>query len=161
MKICPNCGAHMADDEKFCGSCGAKQPESGSSQNTQNMYNTQTNMNTGYGQGMNNNSSCNNGNYYQQPVKPTSGMAVASLVLGICTWIFGWFTLAIPGILGLIFGIVGMQQCKHGEKGGNGMAIAGLVLSIIMVAIYFIAFIYALSIANSAMGIVNDLYYYF
>lgn len=147
MKTCPNCGASMADNEKFCGSCGARQPETASSQNTQNINNTQTNM--------------NNGNYYQQPAKPTSGMAVASLVLGICTWIFGWFTLAIPGILGLIFGIVGIQQCKHGQKGGNGLAIAGLVLSIIMVAIYFIALIYALSIANSALGIVNDLYYYF
>jgi hypothetical protein len=154
MKTCPNCGAQVADNEKFCGSCGAVQPEAGSSQNTQN-YDTQTNMNTGYNQG---NSQYNTGNYYQQPVKPTSGMAVASLVLGIVTWIFGWFTLAIPGILGLIFGIVGIQQCKHGTKGGNGMAIAGLVLSIIMVAIYFIALIYAMSIANS---VINSFGYYF
>jgi hypothetical protein len=148
MKTCINCGASLGDNEKFCGNCGAKQPESGVNQNTQNIYGTQ-------------NDQQNMGNYYQPQAKPTSGMAVASLVLGICTWIFGWFTLAIPGILGLIFGIVGIQQCKHGAKGGNGMAVAGLVLSIIMVAIYFIALIYALSIYNSAIGMVNNLYSYF
>lgn len=69
----------------------------------------------------------------QEEVKQTNnagGFAVASLVLGICALIFG----AIPifgfilGIVALVIAIIAMKKI-HNEK--RGMAIAGLVTSII------------------------------
>jgi hypothetical protein len=58
-----------------------------------------------------------------QPVR-TSGLAIASMVLGI-VWIF-W----LGSILAVIFGHVALSQIKRsmGALGGRGMAIAGLVL---------------------------------
>ena len=57
----------------------------------------------------------------------TSGLAVASLVLGIL-WL--WW---VGSILAVIFGHVSLSQIKqsHGRLGGRGLAIAGLVLGYI------------------------------
>jgi len=80
---------------------------------------------------------------YQQPVygavpgvpgPKTNGMAVASLVLGIVSWIpFLW----IGFIPGLILGFVGKSQIDRsgGEQGGGGLAVAGIVLGLIGSAI--------------------------
>lgn len=58
----------------------------------------------------------------------TSGMAIASLVLGI----FGCF--GVTGILGLILGIIALVRINQsgGRLKGNGQAITGIVLSGIM-----------------------------
>lgn len=61
-------------------------------------------------------------------------MAVASLVLGICSLVFpfiglGWLSM-ILGIVGIILGALGR---KKAEK--KGMATAGIVMSIIAVAL--------------------------
>jgi len=60
----------------------------------------------------------------------TSGLAIASMVLGIL-WI--WW---IGSVLAVIFGHVALNQIKQsdGARGGRGMAIAGLVLGYIGVA---------------------------
>jgi len=73
----------------------------------------------------------------QQPypypvVRPTSGLAVASLVLGI-VWIWG-----IGSILAVVFGHIALSETKDGRKGGQGMAIAGVVLGWIGVAVLLI-----------------------
>ncbi|MBI1758517.1 MAG: DUF4190 domain-containing protein [Actinobacteria bacterium] len=63
----------------------------------------------------------------------SNGMAIAALVLGIVS-IFMSFTIwvgAITGIVGLILGIVGISQSKRNQAGGRGMAIAGVVTSVI------------------------------
>ena len=52
-----------------------------------------------------------------------SGMAIAGFVLS-----FLWFL----SILGLIFSIIGMKQTKDNKKKGRGLAIAGLVISIVV-----------------------------
>ena len=72
--------------------------------------------------------------------KPTNGLAVASMVLGI-VWIY-W----IGSILALIFGYVAKGQIdrSEGRQGGRGMAIAGIVLGWVgigMMALGIIAFI--------------------
>src|SRR3954447_11900067 len=65
---------------------------------------------------------------------PTSGLAVAALVLGIVGILGGWCTLAIPCILAVIFGHAGLNDTKNGAKQGRGMAIAGLVLGYVGLA---------------------------
>jgi hypothetical protein len=65
-------------------------------------------------------------------VKPkTSGLAIASLILGIC----GFVACGIPGIVGWILGIVGLSSIKKsaGQLKGEGLAIAGIVVSTISV----------------------------
>lgn len=52
----------------------------------------------------------------------TSGLAIASMVLGIL-WIY-W----IGSVLAVIFGHIALSQTKDPMVGGRGMAIAGVVL---------------------------------
>ena len=67
-------------------------------------------------------------------------MAVASLVLGICSLAFpfiglGWLS-TLLGIVGIVLGALGKQ---NEEK--RGMATAGIVMSIIAVALGLISWI--------------------
>ena len=57
----------------------------------------------------------------------TSGKAIASLILGLASFLLVCFT-AIPG---LILGIMGLSDIKrsNGRVGGKGLAIFGIVLS--------------------------------
>ncbi len=73
---------------------------------------------------------------YAQPVR-TNGLAVASLVLGILT------LCGIGSILALVFGYQAKRQIDEsgGTESGRGMAVAGIVLGWIglaLVAIYVI-----------------------
>jgi hypothetical protein len=68
--------------------------------------------------------------------QPSNGLAIASMVLGIIAlftfWIpfIGW----VPTLLGLVLGLVGLQQAQ-----GRGMAVAGIVCSglAMMVKVWF------------------------
>jgi hypothetical protein len=64
---------------------------------------------------------------YARPVR-TSGLAIASLVLGIL-WLFGG-----GSILAVIFGHISLRQINRGERDGKGLAIAGLVLGYVGLA---------------------------
>lgn len=63
--------------------------------------------------------------------RTTNGFAVASLVLGIV------FVGGIGSILALVFGYLAKNQIdrSHGVEGGRGMAIAGIVLGWVGVAV--------------------------
>lgn len=54
--------------------------------------------------------------------RPTNGMAVASMVLGIL-WLY-W----LGSILALIFGYIAKKQIEQRYESGGGMATAGIVL---------------------------------
>ena len=72
----------------------------------------------------------------------TSGLAIASLVLGI-VWVY-W----IGSILAVIFGHVALSQTKRDPNlRGRGMAIAGLVLGYVGIALLIIGI---LAIATSS-----------
>lgn len=80
----------------------------------------------------------------------TNGLAIASLVLGI-VWIY-W----IGSILAVIFGHVALSQIKksNGTQGGRGMAIAGLVLGYIGLAmiVLFIVIVIVGTTVSSDFG---------
>lgn len=74
----------------------------------------------------------------------TSGLAIASLVLGI----FLFFPLSIPAI---VLGHIALSQIKKsaGRIGGRGLAIAGLVLGYLGIALIpFVLIIAAIAIPN-------------
>lgn len=83
------------------------------------------------------------GAQWAQPQK-TNGMAIAALVLGLA----GIVTAGAAGILGLIFGIIGVRQTSRTGDAGKGMAIAGIVLGslgILFFALVVIGFIAAIA----------------
>jgi hypothetical protein len=62
----------------------------------------------------------------------TSGLAVASLVLGILGVVSSCCSFGIFSILAIIFGHVGLVETRRGAKAGQGMAVAGLVLGYVV-----------------------------
>ncbi|WP_052424207.1 DUF4190 domain-containing protein [Nonomuraea candida] len=69
--------------------------------------------------------------------RPTNGMAVASLVLGI----IGLVSCGVTSILGVIFGHVALNRIKRTGEEGSGMAMAGLVTSYIAVVIWVLCWL--------------------
>jgi len=69
----------------------------------------------------------------------TSGMAIASLILGIA----GFFTMGLAALAGLILGILGLRSIKRsdGELTGNGLAIAGVIISSVSLVLATFIFI--------------------
>lgn len=49
------------------------------------------------------------------------------------SWLFG-----IGGILGIVFGIIGIKQCAKLNERGRGLAIAGIVIGGIVVALWIL-----------------------
>jgi hypothetical protein len=86
----------------------------------------------------------------------TSGMAIASLVLGI----LGVFTCGVTALIGLILGIIAMVKVKNsgGKLGGNGIALAGTIVSgifLLMIPIYAAMMLPALAAAKQRAQVIN------
>jgi len=67
-------------------------------------------------------------------ISGTNSWAVASLVLGIMS-MAGGCIVVIPPILAIVFGIIAMQKGGGtGQRRGQGMAIAGVILGTLALA---------------------------
>jgi len=77
--------------------------------------------------------------------QPVSGLAIASLSLGVLTvgpalfaallgpggllsWLLWFGMVGVPGLLAIIFGHVALSSVNRGERRGRGMAVWGLTL---------------------------------
>src|SRR5437764_10692208 len=71
----------------------------------------------------------------------SNGFCVASLVLGIIG--IPAFCAVVPGILAIIFGVIGYNQVTKsgGEGGGKGMAIAGIICGVIGMGIAVVSWL--------------------
>jgi hypothetical protein len=79
-----------------------------------------------------------------QPSPGTNGLAIASMVLGII-WLY-W----LGSILAVIFGHIALSQIKRTNQGGKGMAVAGLVLGYIGLAVLVVVIIALVAASNSS-----------
>ena len=149
---CNNCGGFVQDGAANCPNCGMMMgaPDAQSMGYGQAMGQP---MGQQMGQPMGQPSMGQMG--YSQPVgqpmgyggrQPAHGMAVASLVLGILPFAICWIGEGVGYILGMIMAIVGIVLGAVARKQGNrgGIAIAGLVVSIVALAILGVLFIIAL-----------------
>lgn len=124
--------------------------------NNQNNFgqNNQYNQPYQYQQGAQYNPNQQNNQPYQYPQfeeQPESGrnFAIASLILGIVSF---FCCGTICSILGIIFGVISKQR----QKENNGMATAGIIISIIALVLWIIGIIFAI-----ATGFFVDSYYYY
>jgi hypothetical protein len=70
------------------------------------------------------------------PPKKGSGLAIASMVLGIIALLFSWVPIinnlaAVCAVVGLGLGIPAILRARRGTHGGTGLAITGLVTSVV------------------------------
>lgn len=110
-----------------------------------------------------------NGNYqapppyppYNQPAK-TNGKSIVTLVLGILSLVVPYVGFLI-GIVGIIFGALSFKELKKTGEQGRGLAIGGLITSILgtllwgLIAIFLIVF---LIIGFSEGSSYNNNFYY-
>lgn len=103
-------------------------------------------------------------NMNNQAVQPRkNGVAIAGFVVGLVS-IF-WNFYCVTGIVGLILSIIGMKKSKE-IGSGKGLAIAGIICSIVGLVMGVIAIITIITVmsavgeaANEIMSIdVNSLY---
>lgn len=73
--------------------------------------------------------------HYVPVVAPTSGAAVVALVFGIVGLFLSWCSLCIPSLVAVVCGHVGVVATRQGRRSGRGMAVAGLVLGYLVVAL--------------------------
>ncbi len=87
--------------------------------------------------------------YSSQPELP-KGMAIASMVCGICSipFLCIWY-LAIPAaIVAVVLGFIARAKAKRGEAAGSGMAMAGIIcgsVALLLVVLAVSAFAYFLT----------------
>jgi uncharacterized protein DUF4190 len=88
----------------------------------------------------------------QPPPRPasygTNGLAVASLVCGLCEF----FTVGVTGIPAVVLGHVALQQIGRSGQSGRGMAITGLVLGYLGLAFLVFIIIVAVAASNTNQG---------
>jgi type IV pilus assembly protein PilA len=121
---CPECGLVGWADSEHCKKCGALRvpgmaSEPRQPQSTFPQYET--------------------GDRGHSPDNLKKGLAIASLVIGIVDlFTLGFF--GVGAIVGITLAIVALNKAKHNpqEYGGRGMATAGLVTSIVSVALIVI-----------------------
>jgi hypothetical protein len=69
------------------------------------------------------------------PATPrTNGMAIAALILAV----LGLVACGIPSIAAVVFGHIGIHQINRsdGAEQGKGLAIAGLIIGYLMIAVF-------------------------
>lgn len=79
----------------------------------------------------------------------TNGFAIASLVLGILGIVTCGYTFFIAPLLAVIFGVIAKRQIAERGQGGQGLAqwgfilgLIGLVVSILLIVLVFVAGIF-------------------
>ena len=83
---------------------------------------------------------------YAPPQGGTSGMAIAAMICGICG-----FVCLVPGLVGIVLGIVALPQIKRNGQSGRGMAIAGIVVG----ALWIVGFVLLIVLGNHDSGQVS------
>ena len=68
------------------------------------------------------------------PVRPTNGLAVAALVCGIAAFVTG-----IACIPAIVCGPIARRQIRRTGEQGEGLALAGLILGYVSVALFVVA----------------------
>jgi hypothetical protein len=80
-----------------------------------------------------------------------NGPGTAGMVLGIIGLVLFWFPFLgfLLGLLGAIFGGVGISKANKGEANNKGMAVAGLVCGILAMAIWVVFWLAVVSSTNT------------
>jgi hypothetical protein len=97
--------------------------------------------------------------YGPPPTKKGAGLAIASMVVGIIALLLSWIPIinnlaAILAVVGLGLGIPALIRARRGTAGGTGMAITGLVtsvLAIVLVIVTQLLFVKALDEAGVSL----------
>jgi hypothetical protein len=91
-----------------------------------------------------------------QPMQRDSGAAIASLIFGIMAWVFLPF---LGAIVAIITGHVGINEVNNsnGMVRGKGMAVAGLVMGYVQIAILVLIIVVLVLLAPTMGDVFSDI----
>jgi hypothetical protein len=92
--------------------------------------------------------------------KKTSGLAIVSLIFGICSILLGWIPYLGWAVIGiaLISSIVALTKIHNDSKlNGKGLAIAGLVLACVEIVILAFILIGLMAIFGAISGVSQEM----
>ena len=124
-KFCANCGAEVSDGFAFCEKCGTpvQAPE-------------------------NQTPSYNAPQYGPAAKQESNGMAIGGFVCSLV----GFLCCQLVTPVGLILSIIGLSKSKQMNGSGKGLAIAGIIIGAIGVAIFILTIIlYAIGAIGSVV----------
>lgn len=140
--FCPNCGTQNADGTAFCAGCGANL-NAQQAPTQQPVYQQPV-----YQQPI-----------YRQPASvPGKGLGVTGMVLGIVALVFfcSWYISVPCAIIGAALSGVSMKKAQEaGMK--NGLAVAGLVCSVVALAVCVIYLILVAAAVAEVNSFLNSL----
>jgi hypothetical protein len=79
---------------------------------------------------------------YAQP-RTSNGLAIASLVTSIA----GLFTCGVSSIVGIILGIVSLNQIKQRNQDGRGLALAGIWIGVAFIVLWIAYWVFVVIMA--------------
>lgn len=80
-----------------------------------------------------------------------NGMAITGMVLGIVGAVTALFYIGgVIGIVGLVFSIIALRAVNRREAAGRGMAIAGLVTSIVAIIVSAVEIVFIVWVIHTA-----------
>ena len=82
----------------------------------------------------------------------TNSLAIAALCCGVGQAVAGPFA----GIAAIILGAMSLKQIRLSGEDGRGMAVAGLTLGVIGIALFLVALVVIVAIFNSAASSMNS-----
>ena len=125
-KKCPNCGKNIDNNANFCINCGSKQTKEAEIKEEKTTTVESTNS------------------------VPVSGLSITGFVLSLVSLI----CCGLTSPLGLIFSIIGLVKGDPDDKTGKGLAIAGIIIS----GILLLLFIMSLVVWNSFFDLVEKVW---
>jgi hypothetical protein len=150
MKRCPECSKEYPDTSTFCTNCG-KELETVPASSNQDAANTFDSVKSKIKFDDFKHSFGNNPTITGETANPSTGFAIASMVLGICSIVLtcAWI-IALPcAITGLILGYTSIVQ----RRSGWGMAKAGVITSIVGLALVALVILYYIITASALCSI--------
>lgn len=91
--------------------------------------------------------------YGVRPPAPRNGMGTAALVLGIVGLLLSILVIgALPGILAVVFGAVGLARVRRREATNRGAALTGIITGILAVAVAVALVAVGLSVFQTQFG---------
>ena len=153
--FCPECGAPNDDDSVYCGNCGAPMDPDATPamavDEAPEVESVEELHADALEQGPEGAAGADGPSVVPAPLDPppvieraavvqTSGMAIASLVMGIAGWTLFPF---LGSILAVVFGYAARREIRRQPEQltGDGLAIAGLVLGWIMIGLSVVGLI--------------------
>jgi hypothetical protein len=91
--------------------------------------------------------------YPQGQAAPQNAYGVTALVTGIVGFVLSWIPILnlVLGVLATVFGAMGWRRASRGAATNGGMAIAGLALGILTLAITIVfGVVFGISLAGSS-----------